>query len=328
MIISALDSVLLLEREILLVERVDTVNHGLHQLHLAVAQAVLVRDIVGDTSLATGLAAGAPWLKGQLLTPLLQGGQAFLRPAGQVNMHTGAHASAQVGGAGVQVAILGVQQELLATLCLDRVAHGLDAPGQTVKDATNISSLLHGDDPQLVLLIDPDKEAFGIVVVDAPALRPVTLHAGGNQVLVTGHEEEVVIHQLLPGLLLHAQQWVVGARQILLQLAKSALHQGFNGQALLLGDARAKAKSINGPAHTDASGLDRCVGVNVALDLSHVHVGGVLEVLAEAMVLQDERVEDRVEDLVGVSVAGVDAAMLVVELDGASDCLRKVRRNV
>lgn len=41
-----LDAVLLLELDVLLVEGVDAVDHALHQLHLGVAQAVLVRDVV------------------------------------------------------------------------------------------------------------------------------------------------------------------------------------------------------------------------------------------------------------------------------------------
>ncbi len=42
-----LDSVLLLELQVLLVEGVDTVNHLLDQLDLGVAQAVLVGDVIG-----------------------------------------------------------------------------------------------------------------------------------------------------------------------------------------------------------------------------------------------------------------------------------------
>ena len=39
---------LLLELDILHVEFVDAVNHGLDELHFGVAKPVLVRDVVGD----------------------------------------------------------------------------------------------------------------------------------------------------------------------------------------------------------------------------------------------------------------------------------------
>ena len=42
-----LQAVLLLELNVLLVEGVDTVNHDLDQLHLGVAETVLVGDVVG-----------------------------------------------------------------------------------------------------------------------------------------------------------------------------------------------------------------------------------------------------------------------------------------
>ncbi len=42
-----LQAVLLLELEILLPEGVDAVNHDLDQLHLGVAETVLVGDVIG-----------------------------------------------------------------------------------------------------------------------------------------------------------------------------------------------------------------------------------------------------------------------------------------
>ena len=62
-------------------------------------------------------------------------------------------------------------------------------------------------------------------------------------------------------------------------------------------------------------------GVDVTDDLVGVHVGGVGEFRLEAVVLQDDGLEDVLEVLVGVGIAGVDAAVLVVEVDGASDGL-------
>ena len=42
-----LEAVLLLELEVLLVEGVDAVNHGLDKLDLGVAETVLVGDVIG-----------------------------------------------------------------------------------------------------------------------------------------------------------------------------------------------------------------------------------------------------------------------------------------
>jgi hypothetical protein len=78
----------------------------------------------------------------------------------------------------------------------------------------DISSLLHGDDPELILLVDPDEEGLLGVVEDTSALGPVALHAGNGQVAVTGHKQEVVVHKLLADLLVHAGQGIVVAGKV------------------------------------------------------------------------------------------------------------------
>ena len=54
---------------ILLVESVDSINHLLDQLDLAVAQPVLVGDVVGHSGLSARLSPGSFGLKVELLTP-------------------------------------------------------------------------------------------------------------------------------------------------------------------------------------------------------------------------------------------------------------------
>jgi len=75
-------------------------------------------------------------------------------------------------------------------------------------------TVFHGNDTELILLVDPDQESLGLVVVDATTLGPVTLHACGDQVLVARDKEEMVIHQLLAIIFLHSQEWEVRSRKI------------------------------------------------------------------------------------------------------------------
>ena len=56
-------AVLLLELQVLLVECVHSVDHGLDELNLGIAQSVLVRDVVGDSSLTAGFSTGSTRLK-------------------------------------------------------------------------------------------------------------------------------------------------------------------------------------------------------------------------------------------------------------------------
>ena len=116
-----------LQLNIFLVKGVDTIDHGLDKLDLGVSQSVLVGDVVGVSSLATRLTAGATGLDSELLAPGLELVNALLGPSGEVDVDGGPHASAQVGGAGVDVAELLGQLEVLARLSLDTLLDSLDA---------------------------------------------------------------------------------------------------------------------------------------------------------------------------------------------------------
>ena len=165
------------------------------------------------------------------------------------------------------------------------------------------------------------KEGLLLVVEDASALGPVPLHAGGLEVLVAGDEQEVVIHQLLSDGLLHPGEGEILAGEITLELGKGGLHESLHLDPLLLGDAGAQAESLDAATHADPGGLDGHVIVDVAADLGRVHVTGVGGVGGDAVVLLDDGVEHGGEVLVGVAVPGVDAAVLVIEVDSAGDGL-------
>jgi hypothetical protein len=65
---------------------------------------------------------------------------------------------------------------------------GLDVLGgtaETLEDGSDVSTLLHGDDAELVLLVDPDEESFGVVVEDTSALGPVAVETAGFEETVT-----------------------------------------------------------------------------------------------------------------------------------------------
>merc|ERR1719186_2434714 len=177
-----LKAVLCLQGVVFCVECVHTINHLLDELNLRVSQPVLVGDVIGAAGLATRLSPGAPWLQVKLLATSCQTLHALLGPAGKVDVNGGPHASSQVGGAGVDITVLGVKHEVLSRLCLHAVSNCLDATGKTVKDSPDISSFLHGDNTELIFLIDPGEEGLVLVVEDSTTLRPITLHTSNSQV--------------------------------------------------------------------------------------------------------------------------------------------------
>ena len=121
-------------------EGVHPVNHLLDQLHLGVAQAMLVGNIVGDSIVTAGFTASTSRLKLELFATGLQCGQTLLGPAGKVNVDRSPHAGSKIGGAGMEESVLLVEQEVLSGLLLDNIADSLDATGQSVKDAANVTT--------------------------------------------------------------------------------------------------------------------------------------------------------------------------------------------
>ena len=173
-----------------------------------------VSGILLLTSITTRFTTGSTGLKSELLATGLKGHKTFLVPSGEVNVDRGTHSGSKIGGARVDVAELGAEQEFLARLAPDGVTDGLDTASKTLKDGQDVTAVLHGDDTELILLIDPDEEGLGIVVEDTTTLGPVTLHTGNLQVGISGHEQEVIVDELLADLLVHAGQGVVVTSKI------------------------------------------------------------------------------------------------------------------
>ena len=154
-------------------------------------------------------------------------------------------------------------------------------------------------------------------------LRPIPLHASGNQVFVTGHEQKVVIDKLLSVSLFHTQKGEVLASQITFKFLEGALHQILDLQSLFLGDSGRQTETVNAATDTNTGRLNGSIFIDVSVDLGRIHVRGMTEGLIQSMVLQNERVEDISKVLVGISISGVDTAMLIVEFNSASNGLKR-----
>merc|ERR1719273_575688 len=237
-----LHSVLLLQFKILLPKDIDSVNHGLDELNLRVTQTMFVGNVVSVTGLSTRLSTSTTGLKTKTFTPGLQGINAVLGPAGQVNVDGGTHTSTQVGGARVDITEFGADLEVLSRFSLNGISDSLDASGEPFEDSLDITSLLHGNDTELILLIDPDQEGLVGIVENTTAFGPITLHTSNLQVGVTRHEQEMVINELLADLLVHSSQSIVVASEVTRQLGEGILHQSLNIDTLLFGDAGGETK--------------------------------------------------------------------------------------
>ena len=68
--------------------------------------------------------------------------------------------------------------------------------GESGEDLSDIGSLLHRDDSELILFVNPDEESFGIVMVDTSSLWPVSFKSSRFKIFVATFKEEMVSNKL------------------------------------------------------------------------------------------------------------------------------------
>ena len=114
------------------------------------------------------LASGSTDLDVPLVSDSLECGP-VVHEVGEVDMNGSAESGTEVGGAGGDVTQVVVVGE--TGLLLDEGG----SSGESVEDGTDVSTLLHGDNTELILLIDPDEEGLLSVMEDTSALGPVAV---------------------------------------------------------------------------------------------------------------------------------------------------------
>ena len=67
---------------------------------------------------------------------------------------------------------------------------------ESAEDCTNISTLLHRNDSELIFFINPDEESLLVVVENASSFRPISVQATCIKEPITFFEKEMVSDQL------------------------------------------------------------------------------------------------------------------------------------
>ena len=127
---------------------------------------------------------------------------------------------------------------------------------QSIKDSLEVSTILHGDDSQLILFVDPDKEGLFFVMEDTSSIGPVSVETNCLKEPISLLEQEVIINQLLSLHLSHVVQWVVCSSEIACETFKCLYYISFDLNSLLVCDSRSERESIKVSTYSDSSTLD------------------------------------------------------------------------
>ena len=149
--------------------------------------------------------------------------------------------------------------DIAELVVVSKLSHALNVGGslrQSCEDGSDVGTLLHGNNSQLILLIDPDKESLLVVVEDASAFWPVSVEVASVQEPVPLFEEEVIVDQLLLLSCSHGAEGVEGASKLTCESVAGLDYFLLNLIPLLSRDCWAKREFSQVATNSDASRLD------------------------------------------------------------------------
>lgn len=164
----------------------------------------------------------------------------------QFDVHRGSHGSTQIGWARGDVTEVIIMSELQDFLNMS------SSSAKSVENFSNTSTFLHGNNSELILLVDPDKESFCVIVEDTSARWPVSVQVTGSKELVTLLEKEMIIDELLLVLLAHSFERIEFSLEITFKTLESFDALIHNFESLLLGNTWAKWESLKVSTNSDS----------------------------------------------------------------------------
>jgi len=285
-------------------EEADAVADELEELDFGISDTIGVGDVVGAVGGGSVDTTGTTLLETEEVQDLVE----LLLVLGHVwelDVDAGTETGSQVGWAGQDVAEMLVPHVRVTAL----LHQGLDLGktlAETLEDTLDITALLHGDDAEMILLVDPDKEGLGVVVPDTAAVGPVAGHAGAGEEGRDGLvEEEVIGDQLILLGVGHLGKGVVLTLELTLEAGEGIDGDLLDGTTLTTSAVGREGNALDGAAGTDAGRENVLLVEDATLEVIGVQVGLVLGVLAVSVVAAiNDGVEKVGENLIGLLITG------------------------
>jgi len=105
---------------------------------------------------------------------------------------------------------------------LGNLLDSIGSLSESSEDGKDVRSLLHRNDTELVLFVNPGQELLLFVMEDTSASGPVTVETAGVEEAVTFLEKEVIFDKLLSVNLSHGAKSIVLALKLAIHLREGA----------------------------------------------------------------------------------------------------------
>ena len=148
----------------------DTGVHILDKVLLGATETSAVGDVENSIAGVGVLTVRATDLDSKLIGNTLESGH-VLHEVGESDVDGSTESSSEVGWA---------RGDVTDVVVVGETSTGLDGSGgsgETLEDGGDVGTWLHGDDTELILLVDPDKESLVVVVEDSTTVWPVAVES-------------------------------------------------------------------------------------------------------------------------------------------------------
>jgi len=281
----------------------DSVVHVLDKVLLRSSETSLIGDVEDSVRHVGGFSTGSTDLNFVLLGDGLELIH-VLCEQWKLDVDGSTESGTEVGWAGGDVSQVVVVSEFGDLLNCSASA------AKSVKDLADISSLLHGNDSELILLIDPDVEGSSLVHEDSSARWPVTVETSSLKVFVTLQKENVLLDELLSELLIHAFDSVDLTLEISIESFEGTSNVIQDLKSVFFGDSRSEWEFGKVSSDTNTGGenvLSLILSEWWAHKLGRVHAGNVFVLWLVSMVLRDDIIEEFVEGRVRVHGSSISS---------------------
>ena len=221
---------------------------------------------------------------------------------GKFDVNGSSHAGSKVGRAGSDVTKMVIMGKL------SNLLNAVGSSGDSLEDFFDVGSLLHGDNTELILFINPHKEGLGVVVIDSSSFGPVPLKSAGLKVLVSLLEKEMIINKLLLLGRGHAGERVVFTLKITFEFGEGFSDFLLNFSSLLTSNCSSKRIISKVSSNSDSGGVDHAIFISRelgALKFLIIHVANMLVIRSMSVISLDDFVHKRskgVEGIVGSTI--------------------------
>jgi len=174
----------------------------------------------------------------------------------QVDVNRSSETSSHVGWAGGNVSEMFVIGEFCFLLNL------VGTISKSSENLLDVGTLLHGDNSELILFVNPNKEGFGIVVEDTSSLWPVSLESSRLKIFVSSLEKEMIGDQLFSIGVRHVTERVVFTFEVTLEFSKSRDDEFLDFESLRSGNVGTEWIGGQVSGDSDSGGVDHSVFVS------------------------------------------------------------------